>query len=377
MIRTSLRNLTLYKSISSSTYFNYLPYNGGSKLDKKLRELWSDPGTKTLETKNNRYAIISDMHMGNGSSIDRFKENEGAALRALDYYYRNKYSLILLGDIEELWRFSLSEIVNRYNDTVYKMIRKFGKHRVHRIFGNHDIDWTNIDPIRNSGNEDHLTREAIKLKDVNGRESILLVHGHQGTSDADTFSWLSKPVVRGYRYLEPLVFLKDGVALPSSKISSSFEKNRYKWAKNNNVILICGQTHRAVFCSRSKIDILNQEISALKHELIRTSSIFRKNKLLREISDKEMAKHKESLKGRKFDSLGDNPIPCYFNTGCALYKDGITLIEIVDDKIKLVKWNRNVNDSEFDIYEEENVSECVDKLEVNSIENSFNYSKAL
>jgi hypothetical protein len=31
------------------------------------------------------------------------------------------------------------------------------------------------------------------------------------------------------------------------------------------------------------------------------------------------------------------PLPCYFNTGCALYTDGITAIEISDREIRLVK----------------------------------------
>ena len=370
MINTSLKDLAIYRSISSSSYFIYLSSKRVSKLDKKLNELWTDPATKTLETKNKKYAILSDLHIGNGSSIDRFKKNEQVALRALDYYYRNNYSLILLGDIEELWRFSLGEILKKYNNTIYKQIRKFGKDRVHRIFGNHDIDWQNTDPIRNSGEEDHLAREAIKLRDVYGRDKILLVHGHQGTNDADTFSWLSKPVVRGYRYLEPLFLLQDGAASPSSKISSSFEKNRYKWAKDNKSILICGHSHRAVFCSRSKIDNLKNEILVLKNKLQNTSSIIKKYKFIRQISDKELDKHMEGLKGRRFDSLGENPLPCYFNTGCALYHDGITLIEIVHDNIKLVKWNRNIKESRFDVYENDSISECLNKLEMSYINSS-------
>ena len=35
------------------------------------------------------------------------------------------------------------------------------------------------------------------------------------------------------------------------------------------------------------------------------------------------------------------PLPCYFNTGCATYTDGLTALEICDPEIRLVKWNRN------------------------------------
>lgn len=115
--------------------------SGNNSLEYKLNELWDDENTRILPTKNKRYALISDLHIGNGGSTDKFKYNESVLINALDYYYDNDYSLILLGDIEELWRFSLTEILTRYNNTVYNAIRRFGNSRVFRIYGNHDIDW--------------------------------------------------------------------------------------------------------------------------------------------------------------------------------------------------------------------------------------------
>ena len=46
-------------------------------------------------------------------------------------------------------------------------------------------------------------------------------------------------------------------------IFKSFEQSRYNWAKDKKVILICGHTHRAVFCSISKIDQLTKEIEQI------------------------------------------------------------------------------------------------------------------
>jgi len=31
-------------------------------------------------------------------------------------------------------------------------------------------------------------------------------------------------------------------------------------------------------------------------------------------------------------------LPCYFNTGCCLYSDGLTAIEVADGDISLVRW---------------------------------------
>lgn len=33
--------------------------------------------------------------------------------------------------------------------------------------------------------------------------------------------------------------------------------------------------------------------------------------------------------------------PCYYNSGCALFKDGITAVELDGEEIRLVKWNRD------------------------------------
>jgi len=35
----------------------------------------------------------------------------------------------------------------------------------------------------------------------------------------------------------------------------------------------------------------------------------------------------------------ENPLPCYFNTGCCAFEDGdVTGIEIADGDIRLVRW---------------------------------------
>ena len=49
----------------------------------------------------------------------------------------------------------------------------------------------------------------------------------------------------------------------------------------------------------------------------------------------------EGRKDRDFKTLGRNPPPCYFNTGCGLYPNGPTNIEIADGEIRLVRWRRS------------------------------------
>jgi hypothetical protein len=67
----------------------------------------------------------------------------------------------------------------------------------------------------------------------------------------------------------------------------------------------------------------------------------------------------EKEKGRviePIDPTGD-PKPCYFNTGCGLYSDGITALDIQEDQIRLVKWERDtIQRPYFKVYQEGNLS---------------------
>lgn len=71
------------------------------------------------------------------------------------------------------------------------------------------------------------------------------------------------------------------------------------------------------------------------------------------------------LKNRKITRVErkGKPLPCYFNTGCALYADGGTAIEIDNDEIKLTKWSRkNKNKFSREIFEEESLSEFLKEV---------------
>ena len=71
--------------------------------------------------------IFSDLHLGNGSSLDDFHHNSSLFSIALEHYYLSKgYSLILNGDIEDLQKFHLSQIT-RYWETLYQLFTLFYK----------------------------------------------------------------------------------------------------------------------------------------------------------------------------------------------------------------------------------------------------------
>jgi UDP-2,3-diacylglucosamine pyrophosphatase LpxH len=335
-------------------------------LEVQLDNLWGNKAknVKTLHSKNKKYVIISDMHMGNGDKADDFRKNKNAVVRALNYYKKEGYELILLGDIEELWQFTADEVANTYGDSVYESIRAFGDDKLYRVFGNHDLDWKTKDPIRSKSSLSYEVFEGIKLTDANGVPKLLLVHGHQGTKDSDKYSFLSRAAVMLYRYIEPYLKLDKSEAAPQSPIMKSFEKERYEWAKKKEIILMCGHTHQAVFNSRSKIDLNRKKIKEVENEFASLAVIGQERfNLLKKIEILNEEISEERSRGREYDPVDSNPAPHYFNSGCALYKDGITVIEIASNRIKLVKWHRKARSgNQFAVYEEESLSDIINRL---------------
>lgn len=196
-------------------------------MKKKLSHLWTSTDIEELETVGQRYVIMSDMHIGDGGPADDldYSKNKETLLRALDYYKNNGFKLILLGDVEELWQFDLYRIVNKYEKDLYAKFREFSDGRIYRVFGNHDMDWQLQDPIKEERREAGWAAEALKMKDKNGKTSIILIHGHQGSILSERYSWISRVFVKGiWRPLEPLA-VKAGLFGHPSATKSQIVKN--------------------------------------------------------------------------------------------------------------------------------------------------------
>lgn len=333
--------------------------------NERLDALWENVEIPILDTTGEKYFIISDSHFGNGGGSDDFHKNENTLLDALNHYIEGGYKIILLGDIEELWQFRLSEIIQRYDGSLYKKIRLFGDDNVFRVYGNHDIDWCeHQDPTKNTPLKNTCAVEALKMKCPQGNTKILLVHGHQGSKESDKGSWSSRFWVRAFRIVEPLAKKIGWTRQPSaakSRIPKNYEKILYTWAKKHGVILICGHSHRAIFSALSYPERLKERIRKLQIEIRENRE---DKKLIESNLEKIKELHKEykdeKRRKRLIESVEPDgkPSPCYFNTGCALYSDGITGIEIEDNEIRLAKWHRDPNMiPRHEIYENGDLSE--------------------
>jgi hypothetical protein len=77
----------------------------------------------------------------------------------------------------------------------------------------------------------------------------------------------------------------------------------------------------------------------------------------------------EKKKGRVIDPLETESkalVPCYFNSGCGLYSDGLTCIEIANDKILLIKWSNFTSDPGDTplrtVYDEAKLNDLMEKV---------------
>ena len=335
---------------------------------KKLTGLWENNEVKVLDQGSTKYVIVSDLHLGDGDVSDDFVDNEATFLKALQFYRENGYHLILLGDIEEFWLFDIDSIVKRYNNSIYEEIRAFGDGRVHRVFGNHDSEWGRLkDPTRNTPLKVNFASEALKMRSSRGDVRIMLIHGHQGSRNSDKSSWISRFFVRLFKKLKPVAkktrILRHKSAT-KSQIPRSYEKTLYSWAKDHKVILICGHTHRAIFASKSFAARLRDEIHTLSENGERDPSVQERTMLLK----RRLAE--ERLKDRDIEECDDSgdALPCYFNAGCALYHDGITVIEVNHDELRLVKWHKlGTSDQNVQVYGEGSIQTFLDQIDRGSV----------
>lgn len=234
-----------------------------------------------------RIILMSDVHRGDGSWADDFSKNQNIYYAALNFYNREKFTYIEIGDGDELWEtFNFEDIMQAHRD-VFSLLYKFYEvNRLYLIYGNHDM-------VKESEEFTRPLNENIKFYEglvLNyDSEKIFLVHGHQVDCLNYKLWKLTRLLVR---YLwKPLELL--GINDPTSTAKNyekkeSVEKRLTKWAIKEDKMIITGHTHRPMF-----------------------------------------------------PNIG---APLYFNDGSCVHPRGITGIEIAEGNMTLVKWSVKTRD---------------------------------
>lgn len=301
--------------------------------------------TEKLEFGQN-YVVFSDFHIGDGSKADNFRKNNDAMIKALKYYrnHENKYSIILLGDIEEFHQFALDDIKEEYKG-IYNELNKFPKNRIHRVYGNHDIEWGLTDPLFKK--QSKTAKEAIKIGD-----KIMLTHGHQAEESYEKDIHVVRTGTTIFRFIENLL---NWGSSPILSESPSFKDYIYsEWAQKEKINFICGHTHCPILrkqfidlkWAEKKYKELEEEFEALKNSgdkkrrrMIQKWKVYLHSKIIF---------YKEKDKKIKHPKSPDKELSnYYYNTGACLFSEGFTNIEINGDLIQLFYWNNFTDEGEL------------------------------
>lgn len=282
-----------------------------------------------------RLVIFSDLHVGDGGRKDDFLPNARFFLEILhDYYLQQNYKLVLNGDVEELHKFPLGRIVRHWTD-FYDLLGEFrAKTDLIKILGNHDLSlaFDGADyPI------DVPFEDGVKLQ--YGSNCLFVFHGHQASLYHARMGAMCEHMVR--YIVKPLGFRNYSVSHDNQK-KYNLERRIYSFARRKGIAALIGHTHRPVFESLSKVDVLKFQIEQLCREYAASNNGIREEtakRIRRYHMELDEILEKDRRRAERGSLYNTHPlVPCLFNSGCVIGKRGMTAMEIADGKISLVHW---------------------------------------
>ena len=260
-----------------------------NKVLKKAKPIKIDKNTKII--------MFSDTHRGDNSLSDDFAHNQTLYKHALEYYYKEGYTYIELGDGDELWEHKHFKHIRYAHSDIFILLKKFYDiNRFEMIYGNHNMEFKNRHSVKKNlyyyvdeftDSKGYLfpgieVLESIVLKHDDARD-ILLLHGHQGDFPNDQLWIFNRFFMRYFwRFMHIVGFRNPASPAKNVHHQHVLEKRYSKWIEDNDQMIVMGHTHRPKFSNSEELP--------------------------------------------------------YFNTGTCVHPRNITGIEIVDDSIQMVEW---------------------------------------
>ena len=292
-----------------------------------------------------KYVIFSDLHMGDGSAKDDFRQNAGLFKTAIEGYYLKKdFNLVLNGDVEELQRFSMKKIEKAWGE-VFAVFSKFDdKGQFYKLIGNHDIALC----LPKNDNQKFKIHHSLILQLAYG--DLMIFHGHQASM---TYRKLNRLVGYTLKYLANPLRIRNYSVAHNSRRQYTIERRVYHHSSYRKRVSIIGHTHRPLFESLTKAERLKYRIEQLCRKFVKADeNRIKPIKKLIKSHKKELQKiyaekNSQDLHSNIYHSIFH--IPCVFNSGCVIGKRGMTCLEIEDDKIALVHWfDKKISDKYLD-----------------------------
>ncbi len=315
-------------------------------LDAALARTLDAGNTCELDLATDRYVIFSDQHRGTRNNADDFQRAARAYNAALVYYLHMGHTLVVLGDVEELWEETPAAVIRAYRHSLELEARFHQRGRYVRIWGNHDDEWQYEDSVRRHlepiyGDPPLRVHKGLRLTVKEGTEelgALFLIHGHQSDAFNDQWSWITRFFVRYiWRTFQRITRISLNTPAKSWDLRNTINQAMYAWtARQQKLILIAGHTHSPVFRSQSHEALITEAIAELEEGT--PESAPHREELGRLLAQREWVRAQDPVIPPQ-EARTSIAKPCYFNTGCCCYYDGdITGIEIADGKIRLVRW---------------------------------------
>jgi len=280
-----------------------------------------------------RVLIISDLHMGTGKRDDLAHNGELLSSLLKSYYFEQGWYLVLNGDIEDIHRHTLDRIEERWAK-LCRIFDLFAKHnRLFKLIGNHDEGLLLKKTYR------YPLREMLRIE--TGVIPAYVYHGHQSSKIYGAFN---KLMGVGIRYFLTPFGIRNISSGRNPLRRFAVEKAAYDFSLKNNCISIIGHTHRPLFESLGRFEYVRFEIEGLCRRYPFSSGEEQK-KIEAEVSSLRLELGKLKRKDRRdmlrqsLSLYGDQmPVPCLFNSGCAIGDKGLNAIELSAEEISLVYW---------------------------------------
>lgn len=275
---------------------------------------------------DSKIVLISDVHRGDGGYADSLRQNRNIYKAALGFYCENDYTLIELGDGDELWKNKdCLDIAYNYKDIFYMLNKFYEKNKLYLVFGNHDIVKSNPEFVKKQeklfddagagfGREmislysNIKFYEGIILRYMPSKEDIIAFHGHQ-VDLINCDMWKSSRFLVRYvwRFMEGIAGFKSPTS-PANNYNKGTKIDNIlaRLARKEKKMIICGHTHNDIFPEPD-----------------------------------------EGL---------------YFNDGCCVFPSAITCIEITNGEISLVKWEIEVGKKDI-LYINKNITGGPEKIQ--------------
>lgn len=318
----------------------------GVALDAALKRAVESGDARVLNLATDRYIIFSDQHRGARNGADDFLRTERAYNAALAYYLRQGYTLVVLGDAEELWEERPAVVFRAYPRTFALEAQFHRSGRYLRVWGNHDDEWRYEDSVRRHlvavyGNPPLRVHESLRFTVMDGETALgtlFLLHGHQGDAINDRLSGIARFFVRYvWRTFQRLTRISLNTPATSWGLRTKNNQAMYTWAaQQSKLILIAGHTHAPVFRSQTQATQITAAIETLESVAPERPVDAEAVSLLLAQREWVLAQDQPNP---PIESAVSPAKPCYFNAGCCCFSDGdITGIEIARGQIRLVRW---------------------------------------